>query len=351
VSPDARARLERLLAAARRLADPNDALGREARSSLPRATRLSPEGVELALERCLEVSPSEAELERLCASVTASPRAHVLLSANVFTAAHRALALALAASERVFVRPSRRAPEMAELLARAEPGLFELVDRLAPEPGEPLFAYGSDTTLASLRAELPRGTCLAAHGSGYGIAVIQARSASADFSRIARALSLDLALFDQRGCLSPRLAVIEGEAEDARAFARTLCAAIIERNAITPTGELDEAERAELARQRATFTYAGELWPADPGFVALVPEMPGFLEVCGRSLIVVPCADAIARVRERASEVTTFAAAGDAAFREALASLLSEARAAEFGGMQTPPFDGPVDRRTRWRTL
>jgi hypothetical protein len=162
VQAEARARIERLLEAARQIADPEHSLGRKARSVLPDSTRLSCAGVELALARCLEVAPSEAELVRLCGSVSPAPRAHVLLSANVFTAAHRAIAVALAASERVFVRPSRRAPEMARLLAEAAPGLFELVEHLDPKPGDAVFAYGSDLTLATLRAQLPRGISLAA---------------------------------------------------------------------------------------------------------------------------------------------------------------------------------------------
>src|SRR5690606_16289101 len=169
MSPAARARLERLLEAARGIRDPETPLGREARARLSVSTGLSAAGIELAISKCLETHPTEAELERLAASVESAPRAHVLLSANVFTAAHRAIALALAASEQVFVRPSRREPEMARLLLRGAPGLFTLVDPLEPEPGDALFAYGSDVTLNELRAALAPGVRLHGHGSGFGI--------------------------------------------------------------------------------------------------------------------------------------------------------------------------------------
>ncbi len=46
---DALARVRRVVAAGRRIADPADTLGREARARLPETSGLSPEGVELAL--------------------------------------------------------------------------------------------------------------------------------------------------------------------------------------------------------------------------------------------------------------------------------------------------------------
>ena len=57
----ARSRVERLLEGARVLRDPASPLGRRARAELPKATRLSPEGVELALSECLETEPTDAE--------------------------------------------------------------------------------------------------------------------------------------------------------------------------------------------------------------------------------------------------------------------------------------------------
>lgn len=351
MAAERRARIQRLLEAARRIADPQDPLGREARLVLPAATRLSPAGIELAFERCLELSPSDAELARLEASVFESARAHVLLSANVFTAAHRAIALALAASARVFVRPSRRAPHLAELLARAAPDLFEVVPRLLPERGEPVFAYGSDSTLEALRSELPPGVLLAAHGPGYGLVALQASDPNEDWSAVVRGLALDLALFDQRGCLSPRLVLFEGGLDAARPFVAALRAALAGQAAATPLGELDANELAELSRQRAAFAYAGEVTQAGNGFIALLRELRGFPEVSARSVAIVVCDDAAAEARRRAHEITTYAVAGTPAFCSSLARALPDARRAEPGTLQDPPLDGPVDRRTRWYTL
>src|SRR5829696_6144805 len=109
-------RVRRLVEAARALADPKSSLGKLARERLPEATGLSPEGVDFALQQSLEIDATPAEIATLCRDAPAAPRAHVLLSANVFVAALRAISLGLAASPRVSVRCSRREAVMAELL-------------------------------------------------------------------------------------------------------------------------------------------------------------------------------------------------------------------------------------------
>src|SRR5690606_9557737 len=111
-------RVETLLAVARRIADPDDALGREARTRLNAIAPLSPEGIELALREHLETQPTREELERLLAWAEPAAACSILLSANVCTAALRAMALGVTVAPRVRVRPSRRDPVLAEILAR-----------------------------------------------------------------------------------------------------------------------------------------------------------------------------------------------------------------------------------------
>jgi hypothetical protein len=345
---EARSRLEQLLSAARRLADPLDALGREARAVLPASTRLSLAGVELALSRSLETQPTPGELDKLASCVSPSARSHVVLSANVFTAAHRAIALALAASKSVFVKASRREPHFPRLLSAAAPGLFELVDSLAAGPGDQVFAYGTDNTLATFQRELPAGTRLHAHGPGFGAVFIQNQAtARVRFESLAAALSLDVAVFDQRGCLSPRLVVFEGSTAAASDFSRVLADALEHRETELPLGELDDEERAELARQRLALTYAGSVEPAGSGFVAQLEDPAAELPLLGgRSVIVLRVANAVERARLLSADVTTYSAAGSDAFVHELGAALPRARAAAFGALQTPPFDGPVDLRT-----
>lgn len=338
------ARLRRLVEAAARIADPNDVFGRRARELLPTSTGLSPQGVELALTRCLETHPFDEELTALATSTVEAPRAHVLLAANVFVAAHRAIALALTQSPRVEVRASRREPEMAELLREASGGLFRITDELTPSPGDHVWAYGSDETLAHLRGELPAGVVYHAHGHGFGIAVVEA---SEDLPAAARALAEDVIAFDQRGCLSPRVAFVLGDEAATRAFAEALARALGELGHDIPRGTLDPDETADIVRYRDTMLYAAELLPAGKGHVGLdVAATHVIVPPIGRNVHVVRTPDLRAAVATLAPSV---AAVGHATTPERireLADLLPRARASRLGQMQRPRFDGPVDLRT-----
>lgn len=332
------ARVRALCAAARRLKDPGDPLGREARARLPESTGLSAQNVELALSEILETAPSEAELHALCSAVEPAPRVHVSLAANVFTAPLRAIALGLAQTTDVFVRPSRREPVFSELLRRASP-TFTLVDALAPEPGDHLWAYGSDATLDELRRALGSGVVLHAHGSGYGLALVAPGDRGA-----ASALCQDIVPFDQRGCLSPRAAVVVGTAEEARTFARAL-AAELERSAEQlPLGALDAEEQAESTRLRETLRYAGQVFPAGPGWVALDATDARLVESpVGRRLVVTRSEAALDWLAASSSRIVTVGAS--AALVGVAKQLFPDARVTSLGAMQRPVFDGPVDTR------
>jgi hypothetical protein len=274
-------------------------------------------------------------------------RAHVLLSSNVFVATHRALALGLAAAPELFVRASRREPEMLRQFSSAVPDAFTIVADIRAEAGDQLFAYGADTTLEALRSTLPRGVLLRAHGSGFGIAALEANATSAaGYADLAASLALDTALFDQRGCLSPRPVLFEGSPEAAHGFAQALAKALVEREAKTPPGALPREEAAELLRLRAALGYAGPVEPAGRGFVA-VPTSPLHSTPIpfGRSLAVLPVHDAATHAHHLAAQVTTYAVTGSTRFAASLARALPRARPSEFGRMQTPPFDGPADPR------
>ena len=134
-------------------------------------------------------------------------RVTVILSANVFVAALRAIAIARAAAPEVVVRPSRRDPTRAR--ARLGRGGTRHRHRRELSTSPCSIAARSTstgaTTIADLRAKatIPvRG-----HGSGMGIAWIFA----ADLAAAARDLADDVVVFDQRGCLSPRIALVEGD--------------------------------------------------------------------------------------------------------------------------------------------
>ena len=92
-------RVQRVVAAGRRIADREDILGRDARAALATSSSLSPQGIELALTEHLELTPSAADIQRLLTRTGRAPRCHVVLAANVCTAALRAIAVAVATAE------------------------------------------------------------------------------------------------------------------------------------------------------------------------------------------------------------------------------------------------------------
>ncbi len=345
------ARLDALHRAAIQIADPSHMLGAEARRVLPQATGLSPEGVEHALRECLEHRAQRSALSQLARKAPETTRAHVLLSANVFVGAFRAIAVALAQSPRVSVRPSRREPEMARLLHQGSGGAFDLVDTLAPRPSEHVWAYGTDATLARLRAELPGGVHLHAHGAGLGIAVLgpEALHREVSVEEAADALARDMIAFDQRGCLSPRLALVDANRPAAEAFARALARALARYEERVPRGRLSSDEAADFLRYRDTMLYAAETLPAGKGLVVLDPVLDRLqVPPVGRVMHVTCVSSVLPHVEALGSRITSVGIAGHDRLEGLLRAKLGERRYVPLGHMQTPPLDGPTDLRVGW---
>jgi hypothetical protein len=339
---DAPGRVRELVEGAKRIADASSELGRRARAELVTATGLSRESVELAFAECLEMHVSDREIEEFCRGVESASSAHVLLSANVFVAAHRAVALALAASPTVRVRPSRREPVFVRLLAEAAPGLFEIADELSPARGDVFFAYGTDETLESVRKTLAPGVRLHAHGSGFGVAIVDAAHAT---RAAAHALARDVAPFDQRGCLSPRSVVFSGDDGEARSFAELVAVELAVLSESLPLGVLDPDELADVTRFRDAFTVAGSAISAGPGWVAVGRRDLFAVAPVGRNLVMVPTNDAVRLLTPGRSSIAALGFSATPALAEAVRGALPGARPSPLGQMQRPPFDGPVDRR------
>jgi hypothetical protein len=171
-------------------------------------------------------------------------------------------------------------------------------------------------------------------------------SASAEIASAARALADDVVVFDQRGCLSPRVALVEGSLERADAFADALHAALGLLASEIPRGPLPSDVRAASDRYVATMTYAARVLVGTEHVVGIAP--PGSpLVPCPayRHVHVVACpteADASALVAPMASSIVSFGSDDLAAARRLAPAW---ARTSPLGQMQKPPLDGPVDRR------
>lgn len=317
--------------------------------ALVESTGLSIEGVRLAFDRHLELHPRQEELTEL---VTATPEADevtVILSSNVFVAALRAIAIARAAAPRVIVRPSRREPHFPRLLVEALRSRGEQAVTLSPEldvsgvqRGE-LHVYGRDATIADVRARVRPGVVVRGHGSGMGVAWI---GRDTDMSGAAEWLSDDVVAFDQRGCLSPRIAFVEGDDEAAGRFAAFAHDALNRAAGRVPRGPLTADEQEDVQRWMQVVAYAGELLDGRDHAVGTLPSSsPLHLGPSGRHLLVVAC-ETPAAVAERLGALSRFVVNVGADEEERARSLAPPwARASKLGAMQRPPLDGPVDRR------
>ncbi len=348
-------RLERALAlkdAATRLSRPDTTEGRLARQLLTEETGLSPQGVDLALTHCLEHDVSRSTLSGMIRTQALRPRAHVLLSANVFTAPFRAIVLALCQSPKTHVRTSRRAQVFVRLLSEGSGEAFTIVEELSPTSGDPFWAYANDGTLEHLRANLPAGVAFHAHGSGLGAAVFRERGSTnpAELEQAIHGLVRDTILFDQRGCLSPRVVLVEGS----RAFAESICDRLVEglirAERDVPRGRLTHQEQSDALRHEATMMYVGSCVVAGMGMVVLDPRAERVLiPPIGRYLHVTVTDNALSLLERLGPRLTTVGIYNPVHLTGQLRQVLGDLRYVDLGKMQQPSFDGPVDRRSGLR--
>ena len=316
------------------------------RDALVESSGLSGAGVELALTQHLELDPTDEELRRLVAHAGEASRVAVILSSNVFVGGLRALALARAASTHVVVRPSRRDPTFARALVEAagDPALVldESLDVGTVEEGE-IHVYGHDATIADIRARARPGVRVVGHGSGMGVAFI---SAAAALSEAARGLAEDVVPFDQRGCLSPRVALVEGPATRADAFAEALHEELERLDLLVPRGPLPAEERAASDRYVGTMTYACRALVGTQHAVGVAPPGAPMIPCPAyRHVHVASCpteADARSSIEPLSRGIV---AVGSDDVEAARRLAPPWARVSSLGRMQKPPLDGPVDLR------
>ncbi len=372
------AALERACA---RLLDAEDALGRALRAELLVRSGLSASGIELGLSTTLGLFRRGA----LCALHRARgegdegdhdhdydhDRDHdgvdgvkvcvAVLAGNVFSAAARPLLLPLLCGRAVLAKASSADDVLPRYLARAldavDPRLGAACAVLRFGRGEPareaallsgadvVSIYGDDDTLASLRGRACAGARLLAHGHGFGAIVVGADALGDEASarELATRVALDVAAYDQRGCLSPQaLLVLRGGALGVRAFARLLGEALQACEQELPRGVLPpEASAAQLQWLGVAAALGelerGERWAVSYEAQAALRPSPGY-----RNLSVYELADldaVAARLRALGAHLKALGLAGSAP--RALAPLAPYA--CEVGAMQIPPLETPLD--------
>ncbi len=341
-----------LAAAAVRWRDDDDL-----RLALPDATRLSPAMIDAVLPRIAGALDADAMTELVASELGPRPPAgpalvaHVLAS-NVPGLAVPAIALACLAGAAVVVKSGRAdvlsAPAFHRALQAVDPELAATVvtaywtggDRAVEDAvltrADVVVASGSDATMQALAPRL--GTRLLAHGARVSCIVV-----TSDDTEVATRVACDIALYDQRGCLSPHAVYVTG---DARAFAERLAAALAAQPAAGPA-TLDE--RAARRTFLAEAEWQGGVLHGDG---VLCGAAAPFRPTCGGRVVRVQhvgsMADVPALLPSRGIECV--GTAGGVPDTDALARL-GVARVCPVGRMQAPTLAWPCGQHAPLRSL
>ena len=367
------------------LLEENNELGRELRERLPEETGLSPQMVRWGLRTSLQTVRQET-LERMVAEAELvgaqlqQPLSllALVLAGNLFAAALRAMFVPLLFSVPVLAKASSRNSAFAEILGRAlrqvDPALGRAAQVLVFSGGElaredallrqaeAVSVYGSDETVQAIRERLQERIPVIPHGHGLSLAYCGKASLSpSELSGTVERLAIDVAAYDQRGCLSPQWIFIEAsQSMSPETFARALSRRGLEPVSETlPRGPLPPAVGAAQAQWRGVAEATGRLIVGTEHAVAVEVEStrtarfsPGY-----RNVTVVPVrgpADAIERMRPFSAQTKCIGVTDDVLAelgRSAAADPSNEAFLCEVGSMQTPPFDAPADGRPAWEGL
>jgi hypothetical protein len=355
--------------ACRLLLDPQSRHGAQLRDELLRTSGLSVPVIEHGLRTTLSLFTRDG----LCTLIAHAPRsaatartpqlATVILAGNVFSAAARPLLLPLACGASVLAKAASDDDALPRALhgalATSDPrlGAACTVARYAHEDAaltrellagaELISVYGSDDTVEAVRATADPAARVLAHGHGLGAVFVAGDALASETSARAAAerIALDVAAYDQRGCLSPHFALVElGAAVEARAFARFLADALHAIERTLPRGALPPAAAAAQLQWRGVAAALGELHAHERCAVSYEAGHPPRPSPGHRNLSVHDCTDADAAHAQ-------LARLGDHLKALAIAAPNASAKLASvapyvcgFGAMQTPPLDAALDR-------
>ncbi len=189
----------------------------------------------------------------------------VILASNLPALAVQPLLPALAARRPVLLKsPSSEplfAPAFVRALAHRLPPVAEAVAAASWRGGdeaieapllarcETILAYGGDEALANLRRRAAEagGARLVSYGARTSLAAV---ARDADLGASAAGIARDVALFDQRGCLSVAAVYVEGDEARSRELARALAESLGRRAASWPPGPAEPGELAAVQQVR-----------------------------------------------------------------------------------------------------
>ncbi|MCG8556621.1 MAG: hypothetical protein MJD61_15215 [Proteobacteria bacterium] len=371
-----------IAAAARDLLDESSPHGIRLRRELQQTTGLSLPLIEWGLSSTLGGATAR-RLSTLAAvaktrSTLAVPARVVLLvlAGNVFSAAFRELALSLLLGCPVLAKASREDDVLPRLFCDALrqrdpevgsacevltlPAGSEAMDRVLLQRAEVVAVFGSDETVAAVRCAIPATVRLVVHGHGFGAIYVPkaALCKPARVREVVRRVALDVAAYDQRGCLSPHaIAVQRGGSLDGSSFARLLASALARLERRLPRGRPPADVQATQMQWRGVGAARGTVFET-PDFAVsyegseALRQSPGY-----RNVGVYACTNAEALgawLAPAGAHLKCLGIAADRSQRERVAAELPATlapRVCGVGCMQSPPLSRLSDGEPAWRGL
>ncbi|MEY4582608.1 MAG: hypothetical protein RL701_7311 [Pseudomonadota bacterium] len=362
-----------LRVAARSLLGANATLHAELVASTGLSLPMVQWGLTTSLDAILQ-APLEALVQT---NVPPSPKPEligVVLAGNIFSACLRALSLPLLAGAHVLAKTASAEGVLArawqKALLAADSGIgarlsvlqFPRSDTAATralcESVAALSVYGDDTTIADFAQLTAAGCRLIPHGHGVSAAYITEHALRDESSARAAAerLALDIAAYDQRGCLSPQFVCVQTGAQvSPDAFAQLLADYALPRVAQRlPLGTLTLEERAARMQWQAAAAVRGELYAHEAHAVSFEDTLPARPSPGGR-LVTVHATENLAAVQRTlepfARHLKCLGIAGTTASLDTWLASFSEAALCPCGEMQTPAFDAWADGRAPFAGL
>lgn len=273
----------------------------------------------------------------------------------------------------------------AEELGRIDPGLGEAIavlywpggslalEKVALTRASVVTVYGGDKAVASIRALTPVTKRFVAYHHRISVGIVGARALTSELAeQTARDIAQAVAVFDQRGCVSPRSIYVESSGYTTpEIFAECLASALELVEHDLPSGNLELEEQASLHQIRGTaelIAASGSGAKINHGGRAswtVIFDPQSELGCChvGRVVRVVPIrglSDLAKRLEQDKEHLQSVGVAGVGAELERLAEELGRlgvTRVTEFSRMPFPPspwhHDGgsPLRDLVRWVDL
>jgi hypothetical protein len=270
----AREVIDALAAVLDRWRDPDGPERRALERDLPGATGFSPANVREGLSRGLAPWSGDAlralaqrELSRDGAFARGHDLTSVLLAGAIPMPALLSVIAPLALRSAALVKTAARDPITAPLVARSiaavDPQLgrcvevvgFARADAACMEVflgADCVLATGSDETIAAVATRIGPHQTLLRHGHRLSIALLGPGACEgATLDEATRGLALDVALWDQQGCLSPVAVYAVSDTVGCRRVGAALARALDEIGRALPRGAVDADAAALFAHERA----------------------------------------------------------------------------------------------------